>query len=71
MFQVFFEKESDDNKENVNMNNQHNHIQNKNMKIESAFDIIFDPSYKLTNQETIKIPHLLIEDYIYENIAFS
>jgi len=43
LFQVFFEKESDDNKENVNMNNQHVHIQNKNMKIESAFDIIFDP----------------------------
>jgi transcriptional regulator len=41
------------------------------MKIESAFDIIFDPNFKESNEDGLKVPHLLIEDFIYENLACS
>ena len=51
LFQVFFEQEfPQEEKEKINKMNTdepfNNEFKPKNMKIESAFDIIFDPNYK-------------------------
>jgi hypothetical protein len=60
----------------VNSVNTHELSQNdfkpqKNLKIESAFDIIFNPNYKEQKEDCLNIPHIFIEDFLYENLSFS